>query len=227
MPILLGSDQIERGVAAEVLQLGVPRPPRRLDRRRLPQDAPGAVRRVRAAQARALLRGAAGRSGRPTSRRATQPVLLPVGGHLISTSICYEIVYPDLVRQFVARRQRAADDDHQRRVVRAARRRRISTSRRPRCARSKTAAIWSAPPTPASAASSIRTAACSPQRRSSSRRCVVGEARLLRTTHALHAHRRRLRVRVGRRRAALSCSRGDGTTGLKAQTWAAGLSRVA
>ena len=31
-----------------------------------------------------------------------QPTLLPVGGHLISTSICYEIVYPNLVRQFVA-----------------------------------------------------------------------------------------------------------------------------
>ncbi len=30
-----------------------------------------------------------------------RPVLLPVGGHLISTSICYEIVYPHLVRQFV------------------------------------------------------------------------------------------------------------------------------
>jgi apolipoprotein N-acyltransferase len=30
------------------------------------------------------------------------PVLLPVGGHRISTSICYEIVYPNPVRQFVA-----------------------------------------------------------------------------------------------------------------------------
>ena len=30
-----------------------------------------------------------------------EPVLLPVGGHLISTAICYEIVYPNLVRQFV------------------------------------------------------------------------------------------------------------------------------
>jgi apolipoprotein N-acyltransferase len=30
-----------------------------------------------------------------------QAALLPVGGHLISTSICYEIVYPNLVRQFV------------------------------------------------------------------------------------------------------------------------------
>ena len=29
------------------------------------------------------------------------PVVLPVGGHLISTAICYEIVYPNLVRQFV------------------------------------------------------------------------------------------------------------------------------
>ena len=31
----------------------------------------------------------------------TSAVLLPVRGHLISTSICYEIVYPDLVRTFV------------------------------------------------------------------------------------------------------------------------------
>jgi apolipoprotein N-acyltransferase len=30
-----------------------------------------------------------------------EATLLPVGGHWISTSICYEIVYPDLVRQFV------------------------------------------------------------------------------------------------------------------------------
>ena len=29
-------------------------------------------------------------------------VLLPVAGHRISTAICYEIVYPDLVRGFVA-----------------------------------------------------------------------------------------------------------------------------
>jgi apolipoprotein N-acyltransferase len=28
-------------------------------------------------------------------------VLLPVGGHLISTAICYEVVYPELVRRFV------------------------------------------------------------------------------------------------------------------------------
>ena len=29
------------------------------------------------------------------------PSLLPVGSHLVSTAICYEIVYPNLVRQFV------------------------------------------------------------------------------------------------------------------------------
>jgi apolipoprotein N-acyltransferase len=31
----------------------------------------------------------------------TEPVVLRVGDHLISTAICYEIVYPSLVRQFV------------------------------------------------------------------------------------------------------------------------------
>jgi apolipoprotein N-acyltransferase len=31
----------------------------------------------------------------------TQAVLLPVDGHLVSTAICYEIVYPNLVRRFV------------------------------------------------------------------------------------------------------------------------------
>lgn len=31
----------------------------------------------------------------------TDASLLPVGGHRISTAICYEIVYPDLVRRFV------------------------------------------------------------------------------------------------------------------------------
>ena len=31
----------------------------------------------------------------------TEATLLPVGGHSISVAICYEIVYPDLVRQFV------------------------------------------------------------------------------------------------------------------------------
>jgi apolipoprotein N-acyltransferase len=32
----------------------------------------------------------------------TEPVVLPVGTHRISTAICYEVVYPNLMRQFVA-----------------------------------------------------------------------------------------------------------------------------
>src|SRR5207249_10990481 len=31
------------------------------------------------------------------------PTLLPVNGHPISVAICYEVVYPDLIRQFVVR----------------------------------------------------------------------------------------------------------------------------
>ena len=33
----------------------------------------------------------------------TDPTVLPVGGHSISVAICYEVVYPALVRQFVLR----------------------------------------------------------------------------------------------------------------------------
>jgi len=29
------------------------------------------------------------------------PVLLPVGDHLVSTAICYEVIFPNLIRQFV------------------------------------------------------------------------------------------------------------------------------
>jgi apolipoprotein N-acyltransferase len=29
------------------------------------------------------------------------PVLLPVGGHLVSTAICYEVIFPSLIRRFV------------------------------------------------------------------------------------------------------------------------------
>lgn len=31
----------------------------------------------------------------------TDPVLLPVGGHLASTAICYEVIFPSLIRRFV------------------------------------------------------------------------------------------------------------------------------
>ncbi len=33
--------------------------------------------------------------------RGTDPVLLPVGSHIASTAICYEVIYPDLIRRFV------------------------------------------------------------------------------------------------------------------------------
>jgi apolipoprotein N-acyltransferase len=31
----------------------------------------------------------------------TDPVLLPVGGHVASTAICYEVIFPNLIRRFV------------------------------------------------------------------------------------------------------------------------------
>jgi apolipoprotein N-acyltransferase len=31
----------------------------------------------------------------------TEPVLLPVGGHMASTAICYEVIFPNLIREFV------------------------------------------------------------------------------------------------------------------------------
>jgi apolipoprotein N-acyltransferase len=31
----------------------------------------------------------------------TDPVLLPIGSHMASTAICYEVIYPDLIRRFV------------------------------------------------------------------------------------------------------------------------------
>jgi apolipoprotein N-acyltransferase len=31
----------------------------------------------------------------------TDPVMLPVGGHLVSTAICYEVIFASLIRQFV------------------------------------------------------------------------------------------------------------------------------
>ena len=55
--------------ASAILQRRVPRRTRRRDRRRLPQDAARAVRRVRALQAAAVLRRAARRGGRGLQRR--------------------------------------------------------------------------------------------------------------------------------------------------------------
>ena len=132
-------------------------------RRRLSQDAPGAVRRVRAAQAAAVLRRPARRGGRRLLAVTAAPsrCCCRSAAIMASTAICYEVVYPNLIRAVRRRRQRAADDDHQRRLVRAVVGAVSALRAGRRCARSRTAATWCAPPTPASAASSIRTAACS------------------------------------------------------------------
>ena len=75
MPILVGSDQIEaagqRARADKYFNSAFLVPPGRIDRRRLSQDAPGAVRRIRAAQELLFFAGAAGRGGvRFLGRRA-------------------------------------------------------------------------------------------------------------------------------------------------------------
>ena len=84
----------------------------------LPQDPPGAVRRVRAVQAACCI--SSGRWWRPCppSRPAPRRCCCRWRGHMASTAICYEVIYSGLMRSFVDARQRAADDDHQRRVVR-------------------------------------------------------------------------------------------------------------
>ena len=133
-----------------------------------------------------------------TSRRVNGQRCCRWTGIVISTAICYEIVYPDLVRRLRRRRQRAADDDHQRRVVRRDlgalpalragvdarhRGRPVSGARRP---------------TPASAASWIRTAVCSRETPIFEPAVLVGRRAVsCRRQTLLRAHRRRARLRVG------------------------------
>ena len=95
-------------------------------------------------------------------------VVLPLGAHRLSTAICYEVVYPDLVAASTRRGSQllttitndawyghsSAPHQHFWQAT---------------CAPSSRGGIWCGRPTPASAASSIRTAACSCRRRSSSR----------------------------------------------------------
>ena len=104
VPILFGSDQFVHDAAGRPTTFYnsafLVRPGRH-DRRRLSQDAPGAVRRVRAGQEAAVLRRAAGRSGVGLLGRDRGGAAAG-RGHRVSTAICYEVVYPDLVRRFVA-----------------------------------------------------------------------------------------------------------------------------
>ena len=62
--LFVGSDQVERARQPRYLQQRLPHPADRVGRRHLPQDAPGAVRRVRAAPVDPVVRGSARRAGR-------------------------------------------------------------------------------------------------------------------------------------------------------------------
>jgi len=100
VPILVGSDEIERGV-----------PPKYFNSAFLVRDdgsTGGVYRKMHLVPfgeyvpfKRMLFFAAPLVEAVSDFSEGDRPVLLPVGGHLISTSICYEIVYPNLVRQFV------------------------------------------------------------------------------------------------------------------------------
>ncbi len=130
----------------------------------------------------------AGRDGRRCCRSS---------GHPVSTAICYEVVYPDLVRQFVRGGSELLTtitndawfgaDVGAVPAFRAGR----------RCGRSRTAAIWCAPPTPASAASSIRTAGCSSAAEIFQPAVHRRRGAVPADVDGLYAPRRRVRVRLG------------------------------
>ncbi|HEY3044829.1 MAG TPA: apolipoprotein N-acyltransferase, partial [Vicinamibacterales bacterium] len=100
VPILIGSDQIERGV-----------PPKYFNSAFLVREdgsTGGVYRKMHLVPfgeyvpfKRMLFFAAPLVEAVSDFSEGGRPALLPVGGHLISTSICYEIVYPNLVRQFV------------------------------------------------------------------------------------------------------------------------------
>ena len=100
VPILFGSDQMERGT-----------PPRYFNSAFLvrPDGTTGAVYRKmhlvpfgEYVPLKKLLFFAAPLVEAVSDFSAgIEPTLLPLGGHPVSTAICYEVVYPDLVRRFV------------------------------------------------------------------------------------------------------------------------------
>ena len=206
VPILVGSDQIERGDPPEVLQLGVSRPRGRIDRRRVSEDAPRAVRRVRAVQADALFRGAARRSGLGLFGR--RPAGAAAGRRAPDQ-------HGDLLRNRLSAprppvrrwRQRAAHDDHERCVVRqdvgAVPALRAGLDARDR----RTDGIWSGPRTPASAASSTRTGACSRAPPSISRPWSSARCGFCARPRSIRASGTSSRTRRSSSRSRSSCSR--------------------
>lgn len=100
VPILLGSDQLERGPAAKYYNAAFMVRPDGTDggvyqkMHLVPFGEYVPLRRVFFFASRlveAVSDFSAGQSA----------AVLPVGTHMVSTAICYEIVYPDLVRRFV------------------------------------------------------------------------------------------------------------------------------
>ena len=100
VPILIGSDQIERGL-----------PPKYFNSAFLVRDdgsTGGVYRKMHLVPfgeyvpfKRMLFFAAPLVEAVSDFSEGDQPVLLPLDGHAISAAICYEIVYPNLVRQFV------------------------------------------------------------------------------------------------------------------------------
>ena len=101
VPILFGSDQIERGVPTRYYNSAY------LVR---PDGSTGGVYRKMhlvpfgeyVPMKRLLFFAAPLVEAVSDFSAGESAVLMPIDGHPISTAICYEIVYPDLVRQFVA-----------------------------------------------------------------------------------------------------------------------------
>jgi hypothetical protein len=100
VPILIGSDEIERGVPARYYNSAFLLRPDGADA--------GVYRKMHLVPfgeyvplKRVLFFAAPLVEAAGDFSAGESAVLLPVGGHLISAAICYEIVYPDLVRRFV------------------------------------------------------------------------------------------------------------------------------
>ena len=100
VPLLFGTDEIERGETEPLLQLGVHARPRRRDRGGLPEDAPGPFGEY--VPFKGLLFFV-----RPLVESVSDfspggfVTMLPVNGHMVSTAICYEVTFPSLMREAV------------------------------------------------------------------------------------------------------------------------------
>ena len=99
--LLIGGDRVSAPVAARVVQRRVHAAPGWQHGRRVPEGAPRSVRRIRTGQASAVLCRAArrGRQRLRARRRAGDAGARRTAR--INTAICYEVVYPALIREGV------------------------------------------------------------------------------------------------------------------------------